>query len=285
MKYTPNALAKCLCALLTALICLCTFPCTALCEFAEAPSIVIVSFDRAAMDGWMPGYGLNAPGVLLELSHAEAMLSITAVEKDIWTPESYLEDRLDRAGETLSVENAQMGTWTDSLDGDGRVLTFSYTYPEGNEVHLMRIYAAGSKDMLIELSIDTWGEESELLMDSACAVFIENGFSLVECAQPLELMAALSDIIEDENGRTHICLSAVDENQLDNNRYYPLSENAVVLFPNPDDPSMLHPVATDMISLIDAVLTYEENSDGPAVFYCIIENEEIVYMEYSLLIP
>lgn len=280
-----HSLAKRLCAAVCALMCLFGFSGAALAEFTEAPSAAIVSFDRTAPEGWTPGYGLSAPGVLLELSHAEAMLSVTAVEKYELTVEKYLEERLDRAGETLSVMNAQLGVWSDLFDGDGQVLSFSYTYQGGDEVHLTRIYTASRGDMFIELSIDTWGEEAQLLMDNACTIFIENGFSILECVQPLEMVATLSDIIEDENGRALICLSAASDAQARASTYYPLGDNAALLFPNPDDPSMLYPVAPDMTSLIDAVLTYEENSDGPAVFYCIIENGEIVYMEYSLLIP
>ncbi len=281
-----HAFPKWLSIALTVLLCVCCLSGTALCEeFAPAPSAAIVQFDRTAPEGWAPGYGLSAPGVLLELSHAEAMLSVIAVEKNGLTAEEYLEERLDRAGETLTVMNAQLSVWSNSFDGDGHLLSFSYTYPDGDEVHLNRIYAAGHGELFIELSIDTWGEEAQLLMDSACAIFIENGFSILECVHPLEMIATLSDVIEDENGSTLICLSTSSETQQRVSTYYPLSANAAVLFPNPDDPSMLYPVATDMTSLIDAVLTYEENSDGPAVFYCIIENEEIVYMEYSLLIP
>ena len=38
-----------------------------------------------------------------------------------------------------------------------------------------------------------------------------------------------------------------------------------------------------MASLTDAIFTYEDNSDSPAVFYSIIENGSIIYMEYSLM--
>jgi hypothetical protein len=282
MKY--HSFFRRLCTALL-LLCIACLSGTALCEnFVPAPSSVIVQFDRTAAEGWTPGYGLSAPGVLLEMSHAEAMLSITALEKNSLTPNKYLDEHLDRAGQTLSVINAQITAWKDPFDGDGQLLSFSYTYPDGDEVHLARIYAASRGDMLLELSIDTWGEEAQPLMDSACSVFIEKGFSLLACVQPLEIIATLTDAIEDSSGRTMICLSSPSETQQRVSTYYPLSENAVVLFPNPDDPSLLYPVAVNMTALIDAVLTYEENSDGPAVFYCIIEDQQIVYMEYSLLV-
>ena len=66
-------------------------------------------------------------------------------------------------------------------------------------------------------------------------------------------------------------------------RSYRLSSDAVLLFPNPDDPSLFYPVGTDMSSLVDAILVYEESSDSQPVFRAILVNNSIIYMEYDLM--
>ena len=115
------------------------------------------------------------------------------------------------------------------------------------------------------------------------AAFIEGGFTLTVSENALGLTGALSDLMEDEEGLVSIQLTGLDEAFRSDGTYYPLSENAVVLFPNPDDPSLLYPVAPDMASLTDAILAYEESSDSPAVFYTILEDNQIIYMEYGLM--
>ena len=253
-------------------------------EAPAAPSTAIVDFDRTAMEGWTPGYSLSMPGVLLELSHTEGMASIAAVESAGMTPQSYLSERLDRFAETLSLSDARLVSWADSFDQNGRRLSFSYTYPDGDEVHLCRIYAASMGDLLIELNVDVWGEEAEMLMQQVEHVFIEGGFSLTLCEAPFELIAVLTDVEPVETGHTLVSLGNADGMTDSESIAYPLSANAVILFPNPDEPTVLYPVAPDMASLSEAIWTYEENSDSPAVFYAVIENGEIVYMEYSLMI-
>ena len=269
---------------LIAALCLLLCP-AAYAEAPAAPSTAIVDFDRTAMEGWTPGYSLSMPGILLELSHAEGMALVSAVESMDMTPQFYLSERLDRAAETLSVSNARLVSWADSFSRNGRRLSFSYTYPDGDEVHLCRIYAATMGDLLIELSVDTWGEEAQMLMQQVERVFIEDGFSLTLCEAPFELIAVLTDVEQTETGHTLVSLGIADA-QTDSaeSAAYPLSANAVILFPNPDEPTVLYPVAPDVASLSEAVWTYEENSDAPAVFYAVIENGEIVYMEYSLML-
>ena len=270
------------------LICLSAALLLCLCPRTQAEAVLtapaaIVSYDRTELDDWTPGYGLSMPGVLLELTHAEGMLSVSALETDGLSPKEYLSGRLDRAAETLSVSDAQLTGWDDSFGGDGRSLSFSYTYPDGDEVHLCRIWASSFDGMLIELSIDTWGMDNGLLMDTACRAFIENGFSLTLCENAARLTAALSDVIEGEDGLARVQLTMPSENAIGSSAFYALSPEAVVLFPNPDDPSLLYPVSPDMPSLTDAILTYEDSSDSPAVFYTVIEDGTIMYMEYSLL--
>jgi len=267
------------------LFCLIAALCLLLCSaaHAEAPldySSAIVAFDRTALDGWTPGYSLSIPGVLLELSHAEGMVSVSVRESAGLTPEEYLSQSLDLSVETLVISDAQISGWKDGFDGRGRCLSFSYTYPEGDEAHLYRSWTASMGDLLIELSADTWGADAGLLMDDIYRVFIDSPFSLTLCENPFELIAALSDVITDETGRALVQLS---ESAADS-AYYPLSPNAVILFPNPDEPTTLYPVAPDAASLSDAIWTYEENSDSPAVFYFVIEDNQIVYMEYSLML-
>ena len=244
--------------------------------------VAIVSYDQSALSDWTPGYGLSTPGVLLELTHAEGMLAVTMLEKDGRSPESYLSDRLDRAAETLAVSDAQTAEWSDPFEGDGRGLSFSYTYPEGDETPLCRIWAASYEGMLIELTVDVWGTEAESLAGAAAAAFIEGGFTVIWCEDAIELTATLNDVIEGEDSRAYIQLTLPAESLSRSGEFYPLSTDAVVLFPNPDDPSLLYPVAPDMASLVDAILTYEDCSDGPAAFRAIIENDTIIYMEYSL---
>ncbi len=242
--------------------------------------VAVVRCDQAALADWTPNYGLNPPGVLLELTHSEGMLSVTALKKGEQTPETYLSGRLDLAAETLAVSDAQLLPWSDPFKGDGRQLTFSYTYPDGDETHLFSVWTASYKDMLIELSADVWGEESSLLMENIRAAFIENGFTVGWYENASQLTAVLSDVVESETGSALVQLTAPAGPAPA--PYYPLSPDAVVLFPNPDNPSLFYPVAPDMTSLVDAILTYEESSDSPAAFRSIIHGGSIVYMEYSL---
>ena len=263
--------------------------CLLLCPIAQAeapaaPSTAIVRFERSAMDGWTPGYSLIMPGVLLELSHPDGMVSVAATERNALSPQEYLSERLDRAAETLSVSSARIVSWADSFDGNGRCLSFTYTYPDGDEVHLCRIYAASMGDLMIELNADTWGDEADALMKQVTRVFINEAFSLTLCKAPFELIAVLTDVEQAETGHTLITLGGTDAQSDAESAAYPLSPDAVILFPNPDEPTVLYPVAPDVASLSEAVGTYEENSDSPAVFYAVIENGEIVYMEYSLML-
>jgi len=253
---------------------------------AETPltePAAIVGYDRAALIDWTPSYGLRMPGVLLELSHAEAMLTVTAVEQNDLSPSEYLSGRLDRAGETLSVSGALLSKWEGQSGTDECLLAYSYTYPEGDEIHLCRIWAAAVGDMLIDLTVDAWGEEASQLIDTALTSFVEGGFSLAVYPEASERTGTLSDIISDENGSVSIQLTAPGEAFSPDAPFYPLSETAVVLFPNPDDPLRLCPVHPDYPSLAEAILLYEESSDSPAVFRIIIDHEQIVYMEYGLM--
>jgi len=249
-------------------------------SFAEVmlyDPVAVVQYDQASLADWAPSYSLTPPDVLLELTHAEGMLTVVAMKKNDRTPESHLSERLDLAAESLAVSGAQLIPWSDPFKGDGQLLSFSYTYMDGDETHLCRIRTATYRDMLIELSIDTWGEDAETLMDSAESVFIEEGFAIGWFENATELTAVLSDVIAGDDGRTQLQLTAPNHST-----FYPLAENAVILFPNPDNPSLFYPVAPDMPSLVDAILTYEDSSDSPAAFRSIIHGGSIVYMEYSL---
>lgn len=247
--------------------------------------VAIVSYNQATLIDWTPGYNPNIPGVLLELTHPEAMLSITASEKTGRSVDEYLSDRLDSAAETLVISNARTESWADPFQGDGQSLIYSYSYPDGDETHLFRTWVASREDMLIELTIDAWGAEAEALMSAASSVFIEeeDGFAITFCEEAYELTATLTDVIEGKNGLASVQLTTPGENVGGSSRFYPLAENSVILFPNPDDPSLFYPVAPDMNSLSDAIFTYEDSSDSPAVFHAIIENDSIIYMEYSLM--
>lgn len=278
MKLPPRILS-----LLTALCLL--LPGMALAEPQPVNPAAIVLYDCAALPDWTPGYGLEMPGVLLELTHPEAMLSITAVEKSelVQTPSEYLSDHLDRAGETLAVSNAQLSKWEGQSGTDECLLSYSYTYPDGDEVHLLRSWSAVFGDMLIDLTVDAWGEEAEALIDAALSVFMEGGFTLTVTQSAAELTASLSDVIESDNGLVYIQLTETDQDFSRSDPYYPISQNAVILFPHPDDPLLRTPVEPDYAALVDAILLYEESSDSPAVFYTLIENNQIIYMEYDLM--
>lgn len=267
---------------LLAALCL-MIPCMTRAESTPADPVVIVSYDRTEMLDWSPGYGLSMPGVLLELSHAEAMLSITAVEQDGRTPSEYLSAQLDRAGETLIVSNARLSKWKGQSGEEEGLLSYSYTYPEGDEVHLARIYAAYFGGMLIDLTVDAWGEDAEQLTNTALKFFVEQGFTMTVYEHASEQTATLSDVIEDEAGQVSIQLTDAGEAFKSTDPYYPLAENAVLLFPHPDDPLLLNQVSPDFSSLVEAILAYEESSDSPAVFRTIIDQNQIVYMEYGLM--
>lgn len=255
--------------------------CAALAETPLYDPVAIVSYDRALLQDWTPGYGLNVPGVLLELSHPEALLTVTAVDMDdAGTPDAHLEYRLDRAGETLIVSDARIDSWSDPFDGDGRYLSFSYTYPEGDEEHLFCIWVASyGDDTLLELTVDAWGEDAQHLMDTARAAFVEGDASIKIHKNAAEVTATLTDVAEDDEGRVQVQLT----DEASGAKSYRLSSEAVLLFPNPDDPSLFYPVGADMPSLVDAILVYEESSDSPPVFRAILVNGSIVYMEYDLM--
>lgn len=242
--------------------------------------IAIASYDRLSLEDWTPHYSLNMPGVLLELSHAEGLITVAAPDAGESDPDAWLESRLDLAGETLSVSDAQMVDWSDAFGGDGRLLSYFYTYPDGDEVHLARFYAASWKNRLVEISIDTWGTDAPRLMDDAVSSLIEGGFTLSYCENAFELSATLSDVLEGDDGTVQLQLTAAGASD---GASYPLSPDAVVLFPHPDDPTAVYPVSPDITSLVDAILTYEESSDSPAAFRAIIHEGRIVYMEYSLM--
>ena len=244
--------------------------------------VAIVRYDREALIDWTPSYSLNMPGVLLELAHAEAMLSVMAVEAGGLSADEYLSDRLDRAGETLSVSDAVLSEWETQSGVTGRLLSYAYTYPEGDEVHLFSSWVRLLDGMLIDLTVDAWGEEAELLMETAETVFAEGGIALSVSENAVELTGTLSDLMEVADA-VSVQLNEPGEAFHPDAPFYRLAEDAVVLFPNPDDPALLYPVGTDMASLVDAVLTYEESSDSPAVFRTIIENDQIIYMEYGLM--
>ena len=244
--------------------------------------LAVVSYDRAALIDWMPGYRLNMPGVLLELSHTEGLMTVSSVETELTSAE-YLSERLDRAGEMLAVSDAVL---TLTPDSSGFLsLSSAYTYLEGDEPHLAHCWAAGFGDhMILEFSVDTWGLEAEELMSSVVSSFSEGGFAVTRCADPVDLTAMLTDVVSCEDGTVQIQLTGQDETASEG-VCYPFWENAVILFPNPDDPSLFYPVEPDMASLVDAVLTYEENSDSPAMFRTIIQDGAVLYMEYQVLIP
>lgn len=251
---------------------------------AETPlydPVAIVSYDRSFMQDWTPCYGLNVPGVLLELSHPEALLTVTALDMDdAQSPDAHLEYRLDRAGETLIVSNAYVDSWSDPFDGDGRFLSFSYTYPDGDEEHLCCIWVAShGGDTLLELVVDAWGADAQSLVDSARAAFVDSESSIKIYEKASAATATLTDVTEDDEGRVQIQLT----DEASGARSYRLSSDAVLLFPNPDDPSLFYPVGADMSSLVDAILVYEESSDSQPVFRAILVNNSIIYMEYDLM--
>ena len=140
----------------------------------KTDQLAVVSYDRTALIDWLPGYRLNMPGVLLELSHTEGLMTVSSVETEL-TPAEYLSERLDLAGETLAVRDAVL---TLTPDSSGFLsLSYSYTYLEGDEPHLAQCWAAGFGDhMLLEFSVDTWGAEAESLMASVVSSFSEGGF-------------------------------------------------------------------------------------------------------------
>jgi hypothetical protein len=243
-----------------------------------ADPLSIVAYDRSALTDWLPSYRLTTPGTLMELSHTEGLITLSIMELGNLTPKEYLSALLDRAGESVVVSDAEITPWKDPFLGDGSCLSYSYTYPYGDEVHLMRVWSAGYPGgMLIDLCLDVWGAEAEALLSSACASLIDSGFSVIRCEKAVEKIAVLTDIVTDDSGTVCIRLS---EDASVPGEFSPLSDSAIVLFPNPDDPSLLYPVDPTMACLVDAVLTYEESSDSPALFRVILEDDVILYMEY-----
>lgn len=246
---------------------------------SEGP-MAVVSFQSAMLDGWTPSYGTALPGLLLEMSHPEAMLSVSAAEKNGLSPSEYLSARLDQAGESLSVSNAQIAA-SNVFGEDCECLTYRYTYLGGDEEHDVCILVWTWNGMLLELSIDVWGFDAQTLMNDAYTAFIENEFSVVYCAAPIQITGMLNDVIEGEDGLAQVKLGASSEAWDSDAAYYPLAPDAVVLFPNPDDPSLKRLIAPDMASLVDAILTYEENSDILPMFSALISEGSIVFMEYA----
>lgn len=251
---------------------------------SESPidgSIAIVSYDRAVLQDWTPSYGVTMPGILLELSHSEGLLTVSAVDSDdAQTPDAHLQYRLDRAGETLVVSDACIDVWDDPLNGNGRLLSFSYTYPEGDEEHLCCMWAAAlNESTIFELTVDTWGADAQTLMELARAAFLNETSPVRIYENAFETTAMLTDVIEKEDGRVEIQLT----NEASGSQSYRLASNAVLLFPNPDDPSLFYLVEADMPSLVDAVLTYEESSDSSPVFHAVLSDGNVVYMEYDLI--
>ncbi len=268
------------CALLIALTMV--LPGASLAEEEPEGPVAVVTYDHASLSDWTPGYRLTLPGTLLELTRTEGRLSVSVVEVGGMSTGEYLSEQLDRAGETLAVSDASIVSWDDPFEGDGLCLSFTYTYPEGDEYHLTRIWTAtGADDRLIELSVDVWGVESDALMAEATSAFIDGGFTIHRFDQSDEIIATISDLRQGENGLTELQLTPPSIAYAPDASFYPLSPDTVILFPNPDDPTLFLPVSPDMASLVDALLTYEENSDGPASFRTILNNGQIVYMEYA----
>ena len=263
--------------LLSALLLLVSLP--ALAETRLYDPVAIVAYDRLSMEDWTPSYQLNVPGMLLELSHAEGRISVSVLKSPEGGPGAHLKTLLDQAGETLSVSDAAITDWPDSFDGDGQVLSYAYAYPGGDETHLLRTYAVSWEDMLLEISIDTWGADASFLMDSAVSALIEGNLLLSYCQNASETIGTLTDIIEGDNASALIQLTVPSETLAGDSSCYPLSPSAVVLFPHPDDPASVYPVSPDAASLTDAILTYEDSSDSPAVFRAIIYDGQ---MEYNL---
>lgn len=251
-------------------------------EAIQTDPMVIVTYDRSELLDWSPSYGLTMPGILLELSHAEAMLSITAIEEEGVSAADYLSGLLDRAGETLAVSNAHLTLAPDSLNGF-MSLSYSYTYPAGDEIHLIRSWVTTFENMILDVTVDAWGEDADQLINAAQRLFIDQGLTLTVYESASELTATFSDVVENESGHVCIQLTEAGKEFSRTDIYYPLAENAVLLFPNPDDPLLLDPVSPDFASLVDAILAYEESSDSPAVFRTIIDSDQIVYMEYGLM--
>lgn len=269
--------------ILSMIFALCLLMSMASAQTTPADPLAIVSYDRAALPDWAPGYGLTTPGVLLELTHPEAMLSVTALEPNGLTPSQYLSQRLDLAGETLTVSDAQLSKWEGQDGGEESLLSYSYTYPDGDEVHFLRSWSGRFGDLLIDLTVDAWGEEAHQLIDAAISVFVDGGFTMTVTQNAAELTATLSDVVAADNGLIYLQLTEAGQEFSRSDAYYPLSQSAVILFPNPDDPLLLTPVDPDYASLANAILLYEETSDSPAQFYTLIENNQILYMEYDLM--
>lgn len=260
-------------AFLSLCLCLCG---AALAETTPPASEALVLYDSSALPDWTARYSLEAPGTLLELTQPESLVSITAVVRGT-TPEKSLTDRLDRAGETLEVSDARIAGWDDPFDGDGRCLTFFYTYPDGDERHAARVYSASLEEYLIEVTMDCWGDESEQSMESLTAALIDHGFSVRFLNNAAEVIGELSDVTETSEGTVQIelALSGGVGRQA-----YAVDPDAVLLFPSLDDPYQFETVRPDMSSLTDAILTYEESSDSPAVFRTILNEGTILYMEH-----
>ncbi len=268
-----------LCLLLTAVLLLGG---AALAEPVRAGSLAIVTYDREVLEDWSPSYSLSLPGVLLELSCAEGMLTVSALEREGQAPRDYLDSRLDWAGEALEVSDAQVTAWADPYEGNGACLSYAYTYPDGDEAHLCRVWAAARGDTLLEIITDTWGGEASALADDAFRALAGNGAFVAFYENPMELTGTLTDIVENTAGATEVEITTPAEDPSGDGRFYTLSPDAVVLFPNPDAPSLLYTVAPDMVSLVDAFIAYEESSDAPAVFRTILQDDVVLYMEYRL---
>lgn len=240
-------------------------------ETNKNDTMAIVSYDASALPDWAPNYGLYAPGMLLELTHQEGMVQVTASDNGM-TPADSLSAQLDRAGETLIVSDATMEDW---LGGAGRILSYCYTYPEGDEVHLCRALSMPSNGYLIEIFMDCWGDSAQENMGTLMNVFGGSGVSVRFLNQPTEINGTLKDVSHTESGSVQVELELSGGIR----QLYALSADAVLLFPSLDDPWQYQIISPDMDSLVDAILAFEENSGSPATFRVILQDGAIVFMQ------
>lgn len=243
----------------------------ALAETNVNEPMAVVNCDVSALSDWAPSYGLYVPGVLLELTQQEGMLSVTAKQGDM-TPAESLSAQLDRAGETLIVSDALMEDW---LGGAGKQLSYQYTYPGGDEEHICRALSIPSGGYLIEIYMDCWGDSAQENIDTLMDVFGNHGVSVRFLNQPAEISGTLRDVSLTETGNVQLELELSGGIR----QFYALSNDAVLLFPAQDDPSRYQLVSPDMDSLVDAILGFEEISGRSATFQAILQDGVIVYMK------
>lgn len=285
MKKTISCLA------LALLLCLFCAPGRA--DRSEAANFVV--YNSEAMPDWSSSYSLTAPGLLLTLSKPDAEIHVIAYERGGGTPETHLLSILDDYGEYLEIQSVDGPyNWSDPWGGDGRRIGINFRYPDGDAMYSEQIYCANKGDLMIEIMLDCWGVASAETAREFQTVFLDENFDISTFDIDTSGFAYLSDVYLDEAGE--LCMSLnffeliYDEASFDQSivrdeetNSYVVSPDAMLWFPNANDPSASHRVEVDLDEITDAVLAYENQMGGGLAFNFVFRGGQIIWMDYYYL--